>query len=204
MLKKFIKKIINIPLVWNMGQNIVGANPWKNRLYPSVFHSRGTLLDFGCSMGNNTEAFLDFDYYGVDLDADAIFAATERWKGQSHVQFECRHILEGEYKSNFFDHVLFACAGHHISDEDMQPIIDALLTTLKSGGELHFFDVLRQPGKDQFTTRLIMNNDQGKHMRTKEQYEEIFRPYHVVEQQLFPSPDRLIKLQDMFYVRLVK
>lgn len=204
MLKKIATKIINIPFVWNAGQNIVGANPWKNRLYPSVFRSKGTLLDFGCSMGNNTEVFLDFAYHGVDLDPEAIKAAEVRWKGQPNVRFEQRNILTEGYKKDYFDHILFACAGHHIPDEEMVPILDALLVNLKPGGELHFFDVLRQPGKDQFITRLIMNNDQGKHMRTKEGYEEIFRPYHIAEQKLFPSPDRAIKLQDMLYIRLIK
>lgn len=204
MFKKIVTKIINIPFVWNTGQNIVGANPWKNRLYPSVFHTRGSLLDFGCSMGNNTEAFLDFEYHGVDLDPEAIKAAKERWKGRQNVRFTQLDILTDGYKKEYFDNVLFACAGHHISDEKMQPILDALLLNLKSGGELHFFDVIRQPGRDRFITRLIMNNDQGKHMRTKEHYEQIFQPYRVVEQKLFASPDRLIKLQDMLYIRLVK
>lgn len=196
--------VINIPWVWNTFQNVVGADQWKHSIYPSVFHTKGKLLDFGCSMGNTTEAFLDFDYWGVDLDPAAIAAAQKKWRGRENIRFECVDILKGPYKSGFFDHVLFAGTGHHIEDADMPLIINALLATLRTGGELHFFDVLRQPGKDRFITRIIMNNDQGKNMRTREQYLAMFAPHHVVEEKMFESPHRTVKLQDMLYLRVVK
>lgn len=204
MVRRLKTWVINIPWVWNTFQNLVGADQWKSRIYPSVLRTKGKLLDFGCSMGNTTASFLDFDYWGVDLDPDAIAAAKKRWHGHENVRFECVDILKGEYKKDFFDHVLFAGTGHHIEDADMPKIIDALLATLRPGGELHFIDVLRQPGKDRFITRLVMNNDQGKNMRTKEQYREMFAPYNVVEEKMFESPDRLIKLQDMLYFRIAK
>lgn len=206
-MKQLLLKIANIPFVWNTAQNIVGANPWKNRVYPSVFETKGKLLDFGCSIGNNTGVFLDFDeYHGVDLDPLAIAGAKERWKEYPQVQFHALDILENGYKQAYFDHVLFACAGHHIPDALMRPILDALFLNLRPGGTLHFFDVLRQPEKDRYITRLILKNDQGKFMRTRGEYDTLFAPYqHLIsEDRMFPSPDRLIKLQDMRYLRLVK
>jgi len=204
MLKRFAKWFINVPIVWNTFQNLVGANSWKNSIYPSVIKSAGALLDFGCSMGNNTEAFLQFKYHGVDIDRAAIEAAKKRWAGTPNVSFESLDILKQTYKNNYFDHVLFAGTGHHLTDEEIPHILNALLLTLRPGGQLHFFDVIRQPGKDNFVTRLIMNNDQGKNMRTEKQYDEIFAPYPVLERRIFPSPDRVIKLQDMLYIRLAK
>jgi SAM-dependent methyltransferase len=174
-------------------------------MYPSVFATRGALLDFGCSMGNNTGDFLDFDYTGLDLDASKIEAARSRWAGRANVRFECGDILVMPERKARFDHVLFASVGHHLSDEQMPLVIEALLGTLRPGGELHFFDPLNQPGKDRFTTRLIMRNDQGKFMRTVQQYDAMFAPYPVVERRIFPSPDgKPVKLQDMLYLRLRK
>ncbi|MDO8522612.1 MAG: class I SAM-dependent methyltransferase [bacterium] len=204
MLHRFAKWFINIPIVWNTFQNVVGANSWKNRIYPSVFKSKGAMLDFGCSMGNNTEAFLQFKYHGVDIDRAAIEAAKKRWAGTPDVSFESLDILKHPYMHNYFDNVLFAGTGHHLTDEEIPHILDALLLTLHPGGELHFFDVLRQPGKDRFITRIIMNNDQGKNMRTREMYRAMFAPYNVVEEKVFESPDRFIKLQDMLYFRVGK
>lgn len=204
--KKALLRIANIPFVWDTLQDIVGANAWKNSLYPSVFKSKGTLLDFGCSSGNNTEAFLDFEYYGIDLDETAISGAQEKWKGYPHIHFYSLDILKAEFKEDFFDHILFACTGHHLTDEQIKKILPILISALKPTGVLHFFDVVRQPGKDRFITRLVMNNDQGKYMRTIEEYEKIFSPYEAQfrEVKLFPSPDRFIKLQDMLYVELTK
>jgi len=205
-LNQFVKKVVNVPFVWNALQNVVGANPWKNAIYPSVFDSKGTLLDFGCSIGNGTGSFLDFQYCGVDVDAQAIAAARIRWRNHPNIRFECVDILRQPFGRDSFDHVLFACTAHHLADEYIAPTLDALLACLKPGGRLHFFDVIRQPGKDRFITRLIMHNDQGKHMRTKVDYESIFGAYRdcVAEQRLFRSPDRWIKLQDMLYVQLVR
>ena len=202
MLKRFAYWVLNFPPVWITFQYFVGANQWKSQMYPSVFTTRGVLLDFGCSMGNNTGDFLDFDYTGVDLDATMIEAAKSRWASHANVRFECGDILAMPEKKGRFDHVLFASAGHHLTDAQMPPIIEALLGMLKPGGELHFFDPLNQP-KDRFTTRLISRNDQGKFMRTVEQYDAMFAPYPVVERRIFPSPDgKLVKLQDMLYLRL--
>lgn len=195
---------LNIPPVWITFQYFVGANQWKSRMYPSVFRSKGKLLDFGCSMGNNTGDFLDFDYWGLDLDSTMIEAAKKRWAKRANVRFDCGDILEGYGKKNFFDHVLFACTGHHLTDEEIPKILDALLHALRPGGEIHFFDPIKQPDKDGFVTRLIMNNDQGKNMRTREEYDAMFAPYNVVEKKLFESPNNLIKLQDMLYIRIVK
>jgi hypothetical protein len=67
MLKKTLKKILNQPVIWNSIQYFVGANQWKLAVYPSVLSNQGDkLLDFGCSIGNITPAFLNFDYYGID------------------------------------------------------------------------------------------------------------------------------------------
>ena len=205
MLKRIAYRILNIPLVWIIFQHFVGANRWKKTMYPSVFRSRGALLDFGSSMGNTTQDFLDFDYTGIDTDPSMIDAATKRWAGYENVRFVCADILTKPFPDASFDHVLFACTGHHLTDEEMKKIIPALLATLRPGGELHFFDVIKQPGKDGFTTRLIMNNDQGKHMRLREEYDALFAPYTVSEKKLFPSPDgNIVKLQDMLYFRVAK
>jgi SAM-dependent methyltransferase len=202
-LRALATRLVNIPFVWNAAQNIVGANPWKAQVYPSVFGDKGSLLDFGCSIGNSTGWFLDFEYLGVDIDASSIAAARHRWRDHPNVRFESRDVVRQPIEQTF-DHVLFACTAHHLQDTELEPTIDALMRCLKPAGKLHFFDVIRQPGRDAFTTRLIMNHDQGKHMRTREEYERLFRDgkHRVIQHRVFTSPDRWIKLQDMVYYEL--
>ena len=195
-----LKKIINIPAFWKFFQNFVGADPWKLSLYPKVFKKPGKLLDFGCSIGNSVPVFLDFEYYGVDIDAKAIETAKRNYFEYKNVSFKAKDILKSPFKPGFFDYVLFACTGHHLTDDYLKKSIDVVLNELRDGGELNFFDVVRQLGKDKLITKFFVNYDQGKNMRTIDEYKNIFdnKKYKIAETKIFPSPDRFIKLQDMF------
>lgn len=201
---RIMKKIINIPFVLNFVHNFLGANQYKVALYTSVFEGKsGTLLDFGCSYGNTTPGFLNFEYYGVDIDGEAITAAKQKFKNYPHVHFACVDVLRQEYKRNFFDHALFASTSHHLSDEEFKSILDKLLVALKPGGALHFFDIIHRPD-DRWTTKLLTKFDQGKHIRTREQTEKVFKNYPVTEMRIFPSPNKFIKLWHFLYIKIVR
>lgn len=200
-----IKKLLNTRFVLNTFQTLVGANQWKSKLYPPFFKKGGSVLDFGCSYGNTTPMFLDYEYYGVDIDPHMIQVAKNYFKDHKNVHFDCVNILEQDYKPNFFDSVLFASTSHHISNEDIHKILEALLENLKLGGELHFFDIIRQD-KDPFTTRMLTNLDQGEYIRTLDEYEKIFdrSRYPIVESKIVRSPKAVIQLWDFLYVKMVK
>lgn len=201
---RLIKKIINTPFVLNFGQNFLGANRHKSTLYASLFEGKsGTLLDFGCSYGNTTPGFLHFAYYGVDIDDDAIEAAKRRFKNYPNVHFECLDILQHDYRRNFFDHVLFASTSHHLPDGEFERILEKLMTCLKPGGALHFFDIFRTPD-DPWSTKLLTRFDQGKYIRTQEQTKKFFNKYPAAEMRIFPSPKKIIQLWDFLYVRIVR
>lgn len=199
------KKISNIPFIWNIAQNVVGANQWKAELYPSQVKGGKTLMDFGCSIGNETTAFLNFDYYGVDIDCNAIAAAQKKFSNHENVKFFCLDIIKDGFKKDFFDHILFAAAGHHLTDDELTKIIEILMSNLKPGGQLHFFDIIRQK-KDKWSTRFLSRVDQGKYIRTRDEYEKIFASHEnkIQKTELFSSPERFVKLQDMLYYQIRK
>lgn len=202
-----VKKLANVPLVWNIAQNVIGARAWKDDMYPSVFEQKGgTFLDFGCSSGNETGMFLDFDYYGVDIDEVAILAAKEKYKQHPRVQFFATDIIANGFKKDFFDHVLFAGTAHHLEDNDFEKIFDILLDNLKEGGQLHFFEPISQPEKDSAMTRFIIRSDQGKNTRTEQTYKDLFarKNYQVADWKVFQSPDKFIKFPDFLYARITK
>ncbi len=203
-LKNVVKRIFNIPFVWNIFQGFVGANAWKLRLYPSVFDTKGKILDFGCSMGNSTEAFLDFEYYGVDVDCEAIRAAGKHFAVYPNIHFFCADILHDSFLVEDFDHILIACAAHHLSDEELKNTLTILFAKLKPGGAIHIFDPLSQPEKDSFVTKFFINHDQGRYIRTLAANKMLLSEYPVSEVKIFPSPNRFPKLEDMLYVRILK
>jgi len=201
-----VKKILNIPVVWNTFQYLVGANSFKSTMYPSVFLSlSGKLLDFGCSCGNTTPFFMDFDYWGIDVDKEAISEAGRKFASYPNIKFQYVDLTVGPFKKEFFDHILFAGTAHHVTPDDLNLITKNLLASLRPGGEMHIFEPIRQE-KDYFITRLFIRFDQGKYIRTKEELENFFeqRGYHISEKKLFPSPSRLIKLPDFLYLKIVK
>lgn len=203
--KNLLKYIVNIPWVWNILQNIVGANQWKWRMYPSVFEDKsGKLLDFGCSSGNTTAVFSDFDYVGVDVDAEAIESAKKKYTSHKNIRFYCVNILENSVPEAPFDNILFAAAGHHFCDKDLIAVMDKLVSCLKPGGHIRFFDIFRKPGIDGFTTRMLIRFDQGKFIRTLDEYNNLFDGrYHVADKKIFPSPnDWFIKQEDFVYMKI--
>lgn len=200
------KKFINTPMVWTLIQDFFGSNQFKHKLYPTLVRGSGRLLDFGCSVGNCTGDFLSFEYHGVDTDAGAIAGARRRWQGTPHVEFHALDIVKDGYKKDYFDHVLFACTGHHLSDEELQKVFSALRSNLRVGGIIHFIDNIRQPEQDRLITRMLMKMDQGKFIRSVARYKELFQEgrLNVEEIQIIKSPEALIKLTDMLYARIRK
>ena len=205
---KIVNIILSIPGVWDFFQDFIGANKFKSKIYPSVFKKPGgTLMDFGCSYGNDTPAFLDFDYYGIDVDPQAISAAKAKFAAYPNVKFFCTDIIKDGFKENFFDNILFAGTGHHLTDDEVSKILDILMANLKQGGTLHFFDIIRQPDKDNIFTKLYIVSDQGKHVRLEQTYKSNFfdpTKYNINEWKIFPSPKRVIRLPDVLYVRIIK
>ncbi len=205
-IKNLYVYVLNIPIVWNTIQHLLGSETFKYEMYPSVFKNRrGKLLDFGCSSGNATSVFLNFDYYGIDVDKEAIEFAKRKFGSHSNVHFQTADLTSGPFKESFFDHILFAGTAHHVTPEQLVVITKNLMVSLAFGGELHIFEPLRQ-AKDSFITKFILDNDQGKYIRTKEELFIFFEgaEYKISESKLFPSPNGLIKLPDFLYMRIEK
>ena len=199
-----VKQIVNIPFIWNLAQSAVGANQWKAKMYPSVFERKsGKLLDFGCSSGNETAMFLDFDYHGVDIDPLAIEFARKKFRANDNVQFSCIDIVRDEYKKDYFDYVLFAGTAHHLSEKKKKKVVPALMKCLTVGGKIHFFEPISQE-KDAWLTKAIIRGDQGKHTRTKEAYEKYFSDQHckIEFTKIFPNPYRIMLFPDFLYMRI--
>ena len=67
-----VEHLAQNPILWTIFEKIFGADKQKEAIYRSAVEFKKSLLDFGCSSGNITGAFLDFDYTGVDTDKKSI------------------------------------------------------------------------------------------------------------------------------------
>ncbi len=207
MIRNFLNKLAENSRLFEVFEKIFGADSQKKLAYRSAYKNGKRLLDFGCSTGNTTEAFLDFDYVGIDLDPGCIKYAKNRWKEYSNVKFIANDIFKKPFKSNYFDYILFAGTGHHIPDTLFVPILRELLQVLKDDGELWFYDILRPQKNSPLLTKLLANLDRGRYIRTFKQYESIFenlKGITVSEKKVFKVTNTLIPQEDYCFFRIKK
>lgn len=207
MIRNFLNRLADNPKLFEVFEKIFGADRQKKLIYRKAFKTRKRLLDFGCSTGNTTEAFLDFDYVGIDLDRRCIKYARDRWKEIPNVKFIAEDIFKRPFKKGYFDYVLFAGTGHHIQDSLFVPILRELLFVLNGDGEIWFYDILKPPKNSPLLTKLLANLDRGRYIRTFKQYESIFenlKGIAIKEKKVFKVTNTLIPQEDYCFFRIKK
>lgn len=202
-----IERLAQNLILWTIFEKIFGADEQKKVIYRSALKENKSLLDFGCSSGNTTGAFLDFDYTGVDIDNKSIAYASKRWLGRKNVKFICADILSKQFNSQKYNYILFAGTGHHISPGLFTKITDRLVSLLKAKGQIWFYDILRPGKKSHLLTRILATIDRGKYIRTYTQYMVIFKKIkgvRVAESKIIKVSGTLIPQEDYCFFRISK
>ncbi|OGE77637.1 hypothetical protein A3J19_04980 [Candidatus Daviesbacteria bacterium RIFCSPLOWO2_02_FULL_41_8] len=195
------------PTLWTIFQKIFGNDKQKEVLYRSSITTKSSLLDFGCSSGNTTGAFLDFNYTGLDIDKKSIKYAKKRWAGKKNIKFICSDILVHPPVKQKFDYILFATTGHHLSSDIFTPVTIKLVSLLKKNGQIWFYDILKPDKRNHFLTRLLAAIDRGKYLRTFPQYTALFKKIDaikIVESKTIVVQGSLIPQEDYCFFRLKK
>lgn len=165
------------PVAWNAIQRIFGAPEFKVRMYSSFLTDSGTLLDFGCATGHIADAFAKYEYYGIDLDNNAINQAKRTYADRPNMHFVCADIRTRPFPENYFDQILLAGTVHHLSDSQFLAVLSELHRCLKPTGTLHIIDPVRQPN-DGFQARLLRWLDKGRYPRTLGKIEALVESTH--------------------------
>jgi SAM-dependent methyltransferase len=161
----FVKRLLSVPFFWDSVQSVLGATRFKRKLYLSKLRPPGKLLDFGCADGHIADAFIEFDYYGVDIDRVAIEAASRRFRDRPNMHFIAANLSSRPFPPAEFNEILFACTIHHLDDEQLRNLLTELNYCLKPNGVIHVFDLVRQDS-DGWSQKLMRRLDQGKYTRT--------------------------------------
>ncbi|MFA5800376.1 MAG: class I SAM-dependent methyltransferase [Candidatus Peribacteraceae bacterium] len=205
-MKNPFTSLVSIPRLWNGVQVVLGAPTFKRELYRSKLHPGSRLLDFGCASGHLADAFLDFDYYGVDLDPHAIASARERFKGRQNMHFIAADLRTRPFATDFFDEILFAATVHHLTDSLMRELLTELHHCLKPGGVVHLFDPVYKP-TDRWWQRFFRAIDHGKYTRSTEEIIAIIEPlklFRIGIPSYHPPYGALLQDCDFLYLPLKK
>lgn len=153
---------------------------FKSKLYRSRLTPPGRLLDFGCANGHLSDAFSEFEYYGVDLDPVAVNAAKKRFPDKPKMHFLAADLRARPFPHGFFDEILFAGTVHHLDDELLKSLLVELHYCLRPGGKIHLVDPVFQE-EDGWAQKLMRRIDRGRHTRTLNQILALVEPLRLFE-----------------------
>jgi SAM-dependent methyltransferase len=179
-MRRCLTNLVSVPWLWDYVQEVQGAPRFKRELYRSKLHPPSKLLDFGCANSHLADAFIEFEYYGVDLDPDAIEAAKRRFEARPGMHFLAADLRTRPFQGDFFDDVLFACTIHHLEDDLLKSLLAELHFCLRPSGIIHVFDLVYRE-RDRWFQKLVRRLDQGKFTRTLPQIMAIVEPLGLFE-----------------------
>jgi SAM-dependent methyltransferase len=164
------RAVLADPRLYALTQRAFGAVRAR-RLFVSRFvrpQAGERILDIGCGTGDILDFLPDVDYVGVDLSADYIRAATERYghRGRFLVADVIAADLSGE---DPFDVVLSTGVVHHLDDSRAERLFGMSAALLKDDGRLLSWDGAFVDGQPR-VARWLLERDRGEHVRTPDRY----------------------------------
>ncbi len=173
--KTFVYKLLEIPFLYSTFQSVVGATKCRRFIvsnFLSEIRSDVKILDVGCGPGEILD-FLpnDIDYTGIDLQTEYIEKAKKRYGHRA--RFYCLDINDiNNLELDQYDIILGFGFLHHLSDNEVERLIDNISRYLKDNGV--FLSLENALTEDQsFISRYIVSRDRGDHVRTPAQYRRL-------------------------------
>jgi SAM-dependent methyltransferase len=114
------------------------------------------------------------DYWGYDVSAEYIAAATARFGSRGH--FVCGSPEESEIASMpSFDIVVASAVLHHLDDTEARQLLRLARCALRAGGHFASIDAVFSPGQSRIA-RFLIDRDRGQNVRSAEGYLKLARP----------------------------
>ena len=171
-----VRAALSRPLIYDVFQNLLGGNSARTEYARDFIRATGgtRVLDLGCG----TAQILSFlpegvDYWGYDVSADYIKAATARFSARGH--FRCGIPDEGTLGNLApFDLALAMGVLHHLDDESARHLLRVARHALRQGGRFVSIDPVFMTGQHP-VARFLIANDRGRHVREAEAYMALAR-----------------------------
>ena len=101
------------------------------------------ILDIGCGPADIIASLPDSigEYMGIDMNAEYIENAKQRWRDRNEFIFYCQKIEEATLsQKNYYDIVLAIAIIHHLNDREALRLFDMAYQSLASDGLLVTYD----------------------------------------------------------------
>ena len=160
-----IDRILRHPDVYRAWQAPLVSQKLAPFLANSSIGSADRVIDVGCGPGTNAAIFAPTGYVGVDLSAEYIASARERYP---HHQFEVWDITKPGPDLGTFDLALINSVFHHLSDDETSTVLRALPKFLRAGAPIHIIDLVLPA--DLSLARMLAKLDRGEYPRPLEDW----------------------------------
>jgi ubiquinone/menaquinone biosynthesis C-methylase UbiE len=193
---RLVQSVTRLPLAYKLSQYVAYPTTSRFRVllerHVSVAPDQ-RVLDLACGIGNYRES-IGGDYHGADINRDYIELAAKRHSGHFDVM-DCCNLT---YDSGYFHHVLTIAATHHLSDGELDAMVQEAKRVCRADGLVHVLDaVLPAPGHAAFK-RAWFSMDAGRFPRTRQALRRQLGKHGTVTlEDLIPGP-----LHDCAYFQL--
>lgn len=170
------------PRLWLMAQKLIGGTHDKASLILRHYSNQRRVLEVGCSVGNISDFFRDFEgieYTGIDVDASAIDVARRRFSAHENFRFETMPVEELSRLGDKYDFVVIAGVLHHVDDRSAISIVEHSWTLTAAGGVLIASEPEALRENDSRIFRLFYQIEEGQFLRSKKNLIEVFDRAHV-------------------------
>lgn len=170
--------------------------PWTYRLWQSPFADaklqpflQGVasqpprrVLDVGCGPGTNAAAFAKAEYVGIDINAEYIATAQQRFGGRFIVgDLRDPRVLPDER----FDCVLANSLMHHLPDNVVDALLARMAQLTSSGGRTHLLDLVLPSGRS--AARMLARMDRGDFPRPVDEWTRRFSAhFRIAHHEVYP------------------
>ena len=133
------------------------------------------VLDVGCGTGEFAPFFSVEQYDGIDIDPSNIAYAKRHFPHR----FQTADAMHLPFADASFDAVLVVGVLHHLSLEQCERVCAEMIRVLKQNGRLL---IMEDTKSTRFITELMHRLDQGAYIRTKAEWEELFRKHFTIDE----------------------
>ncbi len=159
---------------------------------------RFRIVDIGCGPGLLVPEIrkLNFDYLGVDTDHSIINYCREKFAGRRDLAFSSEDISWFDGAFNELDIVVLNGVIHHLRDEQVARMLNAMKNVTHMIILDHYRPVARM-SFERFIPFVLQNLDNGKYVRQYDWYNELAN-FDITDRQIFPIKVMGVKLWDYF------
>jgi SAM-dependent methyltransferase len=165
-----LRSVLSRPAVYELWSRLVGGHRGRSALIAEHVRQRSgdRVLDLGCGPGELVPYLGDVGYVGVDLSADYVARARERYGDRA--EFRVGDATDIDADLTGFDVVVAFGVLHHLDDDGARRLLGGALRALRRAGRAVTVDPTIWPGQGA-AARFVINRDRGEHVRSPRGYE---------------------------------